>query len=405
MMLATVFPGQGAQRPDMGFDLCSRFDTARRTYEQASEILGFDLVEASADAGGELSDTRVVQPAVFTHGMACWNVIRELGAESPRVVAGHSLGEITAFCAAGALTFADAVAVVQKRSEIMADAVPGTGTIVVLGSDPSTVATVLDAVPDELGVVTVANRNSPDQVVLSGHLTALDEAQQRLEAEGAAVKRLRISVAVHTPLLAKAVPDLASVIDSIRVSEPKIDVVSSIFATVCRRPEDVTSSILGQLTKPVDWPATLDALADLGVTRLLEIGATPTLTNLTRDQRNDMTVTSCTTAADVAATSPEQPDVAFDAQLCREHLKAFLRLSAATPSKRLVDPVEASRSTAELWGLLDTVNDDGEVRSHEAVVRRAEHLTDSLLQAKGVPDGERSRLMSAATDEARARSR
>src|ERR1700736_1443406 len=228
--VAFVFPGQGSQYVGMGKALFDASETARRVFRRADEILGFGLTRMCFEGPEqELNDTINAQPAILTVSVACLNVLRErwqaLGqVVAPQYVAGHSLGEFTALVAADVIDFDSALVLVRERGRLMKEngtERPG-GMLAVLGLDRD----VIDAVVAEagaLGIITVANANSPGQIVLSGESAALDRATELARARGAArVVRLPISIASHSPLMARAAAQFGEIVARLPLRQPRI---------------------------------------------------------------------------------------------------------------------------------------------------------------------------------------
>jgi [acyl-carrier-protein] S-malonyltransferase len=267
----------------MGKDLCEANDAARQVFERANELLGFDLMRLCLEGPEEeLKETRNTQPAIFVHSMA---VLAALGWElggSDIVLAGHSLGEYSAYAAAGAFSFEDALGLVRRRGELMWEAGrerPG-AMAAVLGLDGSAVAAALEEVP---GIVVPANLNSASQVVISGEVAAVEAAMERLKEVGARrVVRLEVSGAFHSPLLAAAADGLKAALAKVEIRAPRASVIANASATPVTEPEEVRASLFRQLTSPVRWDETLRSMVLDGVERFVEVGPGKVLTGLVR---------------------------------------------------------------------------------------------------------------------------
>ena len=231
---AVVFPGQGSQRIGMGKSLCECFATARRTFEEASEVLGYDLL-AVCTAGREdvLGQTVHAQPALLTLSVAAFRVLEEERLLEPSLGAGHSLGELSALTCAGALPFRDAVKLVALRGRAMQEAVPvGVGAMLaVFGVEPARVQEVCARLSTPDAVVSVANYNSSTQLVLSGHREAVRRASEQLESQGAVTHLLAVSIPSHSALMQPAAEKLAEALVGIPVSAPRWPVVSNVTCT------------------------------------------------------------------------------------------------------------------------------------------------------------------------------
>jgi len=278
-----LFPGQGSQFVGMGRALHDASPSARRVYEEANEVLGFDLAKLSF--GGpleELTLTRNTQPAILVHSVAALRNLEERGVEA-RAAAGHSLGEYSAYVAAGSLRFDDALRLVRTRGELMYQAgldLPGT-MAAVLGLDAPAVEAVCREVTQ--GVVCPANLNAPGQVVISGEPKAVEAAMALAKEAGARrVVPLPVSGAFHSPLMEPASRGLAEALAAVTISTARIPVLANATAEPVTEPEAIRDSLARQLLSPVRWEAIeRSLLADPGPP-FLEVGPGRVLTGLLR---------------------------------------------------------------------------------------------------------------------------
>ncbi len=285
MTLAMVFPGQGSQSPGMQADLAGHFDEIEQTYDEASEILGFDLWALTQDGPGEkLAETTNTQPAMLTAGVAAYRAWRAAGGAPAAQMAGHSLGEYTALVCAGALSFGDAVAVVKRRSELMQEAVPvGIGAMAaVLGLDDETILSLCEEA-STIGVAEPVNFNSPGQVVIAGHASAVSQAVAYAKEHGARrAILLNVSVPSHSSLMREAGQSLAETLAATEFRSPEITVVSAATAEPYRDAADIRSKLSAQVYSPVLWVRTVRAMIDAGATRVIECGPGKVLAGLVR---------------------------------------------------------------------------------------------------------------------------
>ena len=285
MTIAMVFPGQGSQSQGMQADLAAEFQQVRNTYEEASEILGYDLWVLVQDGPAErLAETNVTQPAMLTAGYASWRVWQAEGGAMPTHMAGHSLGEYTALTCAGALRFADALAVVKKRSELMQSAVPvGEGAMAaIIGLDDDAVQGICDE-SSAIGVAEAVNFNSPGQVVIAGHRSAVDHAIDRAHDAGARrAILLPVSVPSHSSLMLGAGDELAGALASVDIGTPELTVINATDANPYQDAEDIRSRLAQQVYRPVHWVATIKAMLAAGATSVIECGPGKVLTGLSR---------------------------------------------------------------------------------------------------------------------------
>lgn len=302
MKTAYLFPGQGSQYVGMGKDLCQRWVTARRVYEEADDTLGIPLSRISFEGPEEqLRETRITQPALFVHSMAVLRVLDlEIGG-ADACAAGHSLGEYSAYTAAGSLRFADALRIVRRRGELMYQAGherPG-AMAAILGLPGGTVVSTLEAVS---GLVRAANFNSPGQVVISGETEAVQRAMVLLKEAGA--KRciqLEVSGAFHSPLMESAASGLAAELESTEIAPPRCAVLANESASSAGGPSGIRASLTRQLLAPVRWEETMRAVIGWGAERLLEIGAGRVLAGLARSLDKTISVQPLGTAEEIEA--------------------------------------------------------------------------------------------------------
>ena len=283
--IAFLCPGQGSQFAGMGKALADAYPSARQVFEEADQALGFALSKLCFEGPDEdLKLTQNTQPAMLTVSMAALAALRDNGF-TPDYVAGHSLGEYSALVAAGGLQFADAVRLVRKRGQYMQDAVaPGVGAMAALLKLPEG---KLDGILQEAAdgeIVTAANLNSPDQIVIAGHAGAVNRAIELAKAVGA--KRavlLPVSAPFHCPLMKPAQERLATELNSTAFSDLKVPLVNNWQAREIRSAADAREGLYEQVPNPVRWMDSIRCLAAQGVGRFIEVGAGSVLTGLLRN--------------------------------------------------------------------------------------------------------------------------
>lgn len=264
---ALLFPGQGSQTADM-----------RETVERARpDLLELALAEVGEDPFERAADgTRWAQPAIFCAALAGYG---ELGIEGD-LMAGHSLGEITALVAAGAIKDADGLRLVAARGRFMQEAAEetGDGGMTAVRARGEDAREAIAEVASETGVA-IANDNAPDQLVLSGAISALDDAEAKLSERGVRGKRLPVAGAFHSPLMEPAVEPYRAVVEAVEITEPRVPVLSCVTAEPF---DDVRALLVRALTEPVRWLDVMRALEDRGVTEFVETGPGTVLTNLVK---------------------------------------------------------------------------------------------------------------------------
>jgi [acyl-carrier-protein] S-malonyltransferase len=254
----------------------------RRIYEDASSVLGYDIAALCFEGPAErLNLTEFTQPALLVTSMAAWEALKPAGLTAA-AVAGHSLGEYSAVCAAGGLSFVDAVSIVQKRGRYMAEAVPaGSGLVAALIGLDGAVVTEICRDAATHGVVAAANFNCPGQVVIAGEKAAVERAIETAKAKGCRKAiPLPVSVPVHTPLMQRAADRLAKEFDSVTWKDLSASLINNAEATALRTAEAVRASLVRQLPSPVRWEESIKTMAQLGVTTFIEVGPGAVLTGL-----------------------------------------------------------------------------------------------------------------------------
>ncbi|HET7322105.1 MAG TPA: ACP S-malonyltransferase [Longimicrobiaceae bacterium] len=279
-----LFPGQGSQFVGMGKDLADAFPEARRTFEEADDALGTALSRLCWEGPAEeLTLTINAQPAILVHSVAVWRVVAER-VPAVSMAAGHSLGEFSAYVAAGALGFADAVRTVRRRGELMyhsGNERPGT-MAAVIGLDDAVVDAVCEETSQKTGEAVVpANFNAPGQIVISGDTAAVEAAAEPLKAAGAKrVLPLNVSGAFHSPLMRVAEAGLGEQLDSVEIRDPSFPVVSNVTAQPVREAATARTLLLEQLTSAVRWVASMQAMRAAGVESFVELGPGQVLAGL-----------------------------------------------------------------------------------------------------------------------------
>lgn len=283
---AIIFPGQGAQAVGMGADFADAHSASRAVFEQASDILGWDVLDVCNNGPqGRLSATDIQQPAILATSAAIVAAIGPLGEIQPlfSAAAGLSLGEYGALYFSGALSLADALRLVRERGRFMqkaADAIPSS-MVSLVGADEAVAESICkDAAEGD--VLVVANLNCPGQVVISGGKSACDRSVELAESRGLRAIPLSVAGAFHSPLMQPAADQLASVLAEMTVNLPRVPVVSNVTADYHGDATSIKALLGEQVTRPVRWQASIERLIADGVECFVEVGPNRVLTGLMR---------------------------------------------------------------------------------------------------------------------------
>jgi [acyl-carrier-protein] S-malonyltransferase len=270
-MNAWIFPGQGSQKVGMGREWFDSSHAVRSIFANANDVLGYDLARICFEGPDEtLTDTRHAQPALLTVGIIAREIARIKGL-SAQMTAGHSLGEYAALVTAGALEFEDALKLVQRRAELMAQAPSGTMAALIGLSDEKLPEVLSSA--SSVGLVVGANFNSPGQIVISGEEAAVEAAMKEAKAQGAKIaKRLPVSGAFHSPLMAEAGREMAALIEAAPFRDAVIPVYQNTTGRAARAASDLKSALTSQMTSPVLWTDSMRAMIADGAVHFVELG-------------------------------------------------------------------------------------------------------------------------------------
>lgn len=292
---AFIFPGQGSQAVGMGRDLASAFPIAKQTFDEADSLLGFALSKLMWDGPAEkLNDTINTQPALYVHSLAAWRVLSlRVPDLKPAALGGHSLGELSALAASGALTFADGLRLVRTRGELMKRAgelAPG-GMAAILNLDIPTLDKVCTEASREGETVQVANDNCPGQVVISGAKPAVERAMELAKAAGA--KRalpLAVSIAAHSTLMNSIQLEWNAAVESVAMNDASAPVWGNVVARSLTSSADLRADIMSQMQSRVRWTESVQGMIATGIRYFVEVGSGTVLGGLVK--RIDGVVTS-----------------------------------------------------------------------------------------------------------------
>jgi [acyl-carrier-protein] S-malonyltransferase len=285
MKTALLFPGQGSQRVGMGRDLAWEYPIAKMTFEEADDVLGFALSKLCWEGPeDDLTLTKHTQPAILTTSIAVFRVLRDRGLQFD-IAAGHSLGEWSAHVAAGAITLRDAVRLTHLRGSYMQDAVPvGQGAMAALiGLDRETTRALCEDASQPGEPVEIANLNGAGQIVISGHVNAVDRAIEKSRFAGAKLaKKLPVSAPFHCSLMKPAADRLEVAMVGLAIAAPSVPVVANVTAEPTQDPSQIQRLLIQQVTAPVRWEESIQLIAKLGVTKAYELGSGAVLKGLVK---------------------------------------------------------------------------------------------------------------------------
>src|SRR5262245_34479504 len=304
MNVVLLFPGQGSQKPGMARDLVDALPAARETFAAVDAALGESLSTLCFEGPAEtLTLTHNAQPALLTHGAAVWAAVRDRIAPHVRAAAGHSLGEFTAYHAAGAFDVAHGARLVRRRGELMFESGeqrPGT-MAAILGDVAGGIEALCAKASADSGCVVPANYNTAGQVVISGEIPAVERAMELAKAAGAKrAIRLNVSGAFHSPLMAVAREGLAYALEQAQLSDPVFPVYANVNAEPVRSAADARRLLLEQLTAPVKWTQVVERLAaDYPDALYVEMGPGNVLTGLVKKIAPSVQTATCGTVGEV----------------------------------------------------------------------------------------------------------
>ncbi len=383
--LIFLFPGQGAQYVGMGKDLCQEFAIARETFKEANDALSFDITKLCFEGDmEELTKTANTQPAILTTSVAVFRVyMQEIGI-TPAYMAGHSLGEYSALVCAGALNFADAVKIVQKRGQFMQDAVPlGIGTMMaVMKLERKDVDEICNEVSNSDEVVVPANYNSDGQIVISGHVNAVKRAGEKLKEKGAIVKPLNVSAPFHSPLMKPAAEKLAEELKKYTFGTMNWPVISNVSALPYQDTENLIQNLTEQIFNPVRWHESMEYIHRHGVIRAIEMGPKKVLKNLMKRSFSGIEV--------LPVENKEQLDSVSDILLKKDFAKVVskcLAIVVCTKNRNWDDDayqkgvVEPYRKIQQLQNNLES---EGKEPTEENA-REALEMLKTVFETKQVP--------------------
>ncbi len=301
MRTAFIFPGQASQKVGMGLDLYEHTQLGKEYFETANDIMGVDLCDIIFNGPEEvLKQTKYTQPSIYVVSVILGKLLLEKGF-SPVALAGHSLGEYSAFAVAGAFDFETGLKLVKVRAESMqASGEENAGTMAaIMGVDDKDIQTICDECQD-CGVVVPANFNAPGQIVISGSVPAVHAAMEKAKAYGARkVVELNVSGAFHSPLMSSARESLAEMVNSIEIMPSKYPVICNVTATPVTAADEIRQNLVKQLESPVLWSTSIVKMKNLGIEHFIEVGPGRVLQGLARRIDRSLSVSGVETLTQI----------------------------------------------------------------------------------------------------------
>lgn len=293
MKTVFMFSGQGAQYAGMGKELYDNYTEAKEIFDKADEVLGYSIRDICFTDEEKLGETEYAQPAILTMSIAAMKVLEAKGVQAD-MTAGLSLGEYSAYVASGAMDFAQAVALVQKRGKYMTEAVPsGEGAMyAIIGMDTEKVEEVCkEATELGMGLAIPANYNAPGQIVIAGHTPAVDAAAKMAKEKGAKMAvKLKVSGPFHTSLLQPAADKLTPELEKMTISPMNIPVYTNVTAQIVPEKEDIIPTLAKQVISPVKWETTIRNMSEAGADTFIELGPGKALTGFVKRTLKGVTI-------------------------------------------------------------------------------------------------------------------
>lgn len=283
--VAFVFPGQGSQAVGMLAELAAIYPVVQETFAEASDILGYDLWQLTQQGTeAQLNQTDKTQPALLASEMAIWRIWQAQGGVMPALMAGHSFGEYSALTCANALSYVEAVRLVEARGRFMYEAVPlGVGAVAaILGLEDAAIIEVCSQVAAQQ-VVSAVNFNAPGQVVIAGHAEAVDRAMAAAKTAGAKkMVKLAVSAPVHCALMQPAAERMAEVLSSAQLQMPTVPIIHNYDVSIQTDVTAIRAALVAQIANPVRWTETISKMAASGITHIVECGPGKVLSSLNK---------------------------------------------------------------------------------------------------------------------------
>ncbi len=343
MNTAIVFPGQGSQYNSMGQELYNNYQIARDLYNEASEILGYDLLKACENKNEELSNTVIVQPAILVYSIACWKIFEKNNDVKNLYLTGHSLGELSAVVAADGIPFSKSVELVKLRASSMNECTQDGGMIVCFGLSGEEVEAICQEIDTDNNHVTVANFNSKSQIVLSGHKHALEQASIQLQKKGAVTKTLHVSVPAHSRLMKPAEKIFQSALQQTQMNDCRYPIFSCATGEPYSRANEIANQLSRQLTESVRWPNVMDVLINREVSTFIEMGPKTVLTDIIKMEYPEYRAIPVNEKDGIHSILNNLDENTLKVEETIHFLQACLRIIIGTPFKSKIDKQDFER--------------------------------------------------------------
>ncbi|URZ00313.1 ACP S-malonyltransferase [Clostridium felsineum] len=387
--IVILFPGQGAQYVGMGEKLYKESLVAKRTFQKASEILGYDLAKLCFEGNiQELSKTENAQPAILTASVAAYKVLLEKLPLRAKFMAGHSLGEITALTCAGAIKFSDAVKIVQARGRFMQEAVAiGMGAMAAVGDiDKEIVEEECRKNYSDDSIVVVSNYNSPNQIVISGYSEAVDKVGKILKDKGAVVTPLKVSAPFHSPLMKKASEKFKEELKKYSFIKPECTVISNLTALPYAGEATIINTLATQIIRPVQWEASMEYIENHGGEVSIDIGPGKVVKNLMIKNSND--IVSLSFENDDFETLKEEVEIDDNLNTFKHTIITKSIAIAVCTRNRNWDNEEYNKLVIEPYKKMQIIQDIIEKENRTPTVEEMQEALDimiSIFNGKKVP--------------------
>lgn len=391
--IAILFPGQGSQYVGMSKSLCESFKEAKETFEEANNALSFDIQKLCLEGSiEELTKTENTQPAILTASVAAYRVyVKELGIE-PAVAAGHSLGEFAALCCAGGIKFADAVRIVRQRGKFMQEAVPigvgGMAAISGVSKDIIEEKCVKASINGK--IVAISNFNSPDQIVISGNIEAIDKVGESLKELGARFIPLKVSAPFHSSLMQLAADKLKEELEKYSYGELKYPVIANVTAQPYPNKDSIIEYLTKQIIKPVRWQESMDYVSKQEVDLAVELGPQMVLRNLMKKNAPNLKTYSFDNEPDVQALKKQVNSSEQGVSNGLEVITRCIAIAVCTKNTNWNDQ-EYQKGVVEPYREVKKLKEEIEKEGRQPTtdeVMQALNMLKSVLNTKKVPKEE-----------------